>query len=200
MHVGGAHNSDMAPNLCQKPSAKFDYGMNGVCNDGAWGLGQLEDHFRPLRDQCAYVSSTCGSTTFPYCSSTDTTKVNNIHFNGGCGTTWQSSFKSHNHRLNCWMPIGSKSHSFTWANISVNFKHRWHHVWKPKGLKGNGDELGSCGSSGIIWSIWCERCQTKQMEGASTHTPPLYFRPTNLRAKLPREVTFILSQIACKKI
>ncbi len=75
MHVGGAHNSDMVPNLCQKPSAKFDYGMNGVCKDGAWGSGQLEDHSRPLRDQCAYVSSTSGSTTFPYWSSTDTTKI-----------------------------------------------------------------------------------------------------------------------------
>jgi hypothetical protein len=78
----------MEPNLCQKPGAKFDYGMNGVCKDGAWGPSQLEDHSRPLKEQCSYESSTSGSTTFPYCSSTNTTKVNNTHFNGGCGTTW----------------------------------------------------------------------------------------------------------------
>jgi hypothetical protein len=94
MHVEGTHNSDMAPNLCQKPSAKFNYGMNGVYKNGAWSSGQLEDHSRPLRDQCAYVSSISGSTTFPYCFSSHTTKVNNIHFNGGYGTTWQSNFNS----------------------------------------------------------------------------------------------------------
>ncbi len=27
----------------QKPSA-FDYGMDGLCGGGAWGLGWLEDH------------------------------------------------------------------------------------------------------------------------------------------------------------
>ncbi len=88
MHVGGAHNNDMEPNFCQKPNAKFDYGMNGVCKDGAWGLGQLEDHSRPLRDQYAYVSNINGSTTFSHCFSIDTIKVYCIHFNGGCGTTW----------------------------------------------------------------------------------------------------------------
>jgi hypothetical protein len=35
MHVGGAHNNDKGLNFCQKPNAKFDYGMNGVCKDGA---------------------------------------------------------------------------------------------------------------------------------------------------------------------
>jgi len=35
MHVEGACNNDMEPNFCQKPSAKFDYGMNGVCEDRA---------------------------------------------------------------------------------------------------------------------------------------------------------------------
>jgi len=38
------------------------------------------------------------------------------------------------------------------------------------------------------------------MEGASTHTPPLYFREVNIKVKLPKEVTSILLQIVGKKI
>ncbi len=34
---------------------------------------------------------------------------------------------------NCWTPIETKSLLFTWAKISIKFKHRWNHKWTPKG-------------------------------------------------------------------
>jgi hypothetical protein len=62
--------------------------MNGVCKNGIWGLGWLENHSKPSRDQCAYVLSTSGSTTPFDWSLANNTKVDYTRVNGGGGTTW----------------------------------------------------------------------------------------------------------------
>jgi hypothetical protein len=55
MNVGDGHGHDGEPMFFQKLGA-FDYGMNGLCEGGAWGLGQLEDCFRQMGQQCTFVS------------------------------------------------------------------------------------------------------------------------------------------------
>jgi hypothetical protein len=54
MHVGNAHGHDEEPIFFRKPSA-FDCGMDVLCGGGAWGSSQLEDHSKPMNQQCAFV-------------------------------------------------------------------------------------------------------------------------------------------------
>ncbi len=77
---------------------------------------------------------------------------------------------SHGCWPNCWTPIEAKSPFIMWANISVKFKHRWSHKWRPKGLGANGGEFGGCGWNGIIWSIWHESSSNK----GQTHLSHFY--------------------------
>jgi hypothetical protein len=61
MHVGGAHYNDES-NIF-KIINSINYGMNGACGGGVWGLGQLQDYSRWPRGQCAFVSSKSSSST-----------------------------------------------------------------------------------------------------------------------------------------
>jgi len=53
-------------------------------------------------------------------------------YNGGFQKQTLKSRKNHQ----------NKDPPFTWANIYINFKHKWGHEWRPKGLGTNGGKFG----------------------------------------------------------
>ncbi len=114
MHVGGAHYNDES-NIF-KIINSINYGMNGACGGGVWGLGQLQDYSRWPRGQCAFVSSKSSSSTSLSCSttssssfSTSTTNINCNQINNDYGTIHLPKYNSQVCWSTCTMPMGTKS-------------------------------------------------------------------------------------------
>ncbi len=114
MHVGGAHYNDKSDLF--KINNSINYGMNGACGGGVWGLGQLKDYSRWPRGQCAFVSNRSSSstsfsfsTTSPSSFSTSITNINYSQINNDYGTINLPKYSSHICQLTCTMPMGAKS-------------------------------------------------------------------------------------------
>jgi len=56
MHVGGAHYNDKECDIFKKINS-INYGMNGACGGGSWGLSQLKDYSKWPREQYTFVLS-----------------------------------------------------------------------------------------------------------------------------------------------
>lgn len=121
MHVGGAHYNDKESNIFKKTNS-IDYGMNGACKGGAWGLGQLKDYSMWPKGQCAFVSSRSSSSTSlnysitsPNCSTTspssfsrNTTNIDYSPINSDYGTIHLPKYSSQRLLIDLYNAHGSK--------------------------------------------------------------------------------------------